>query len=74
MLHLFNSAGGVLICDIFFRGVNIFLIKPDRGEGGSLKVKICVASFMNGPIADKATAVKSTDSSSILPLPLFFLI
>ena len=37
----------------FFRGVNIFVMKRDRGgRGGSKNVQICVTSFMNGPLYD----------------------
>ena len=33
-----------------FMGVNIFVMKHDRGgRGGSEKVKISMTSFMNGP-------------------------
>ena len=41
------------ICDIFFRGVNIFVMKCDRGgggEGGSEKVEISVTPLMNEPL------------------------
>ena len=42
--------GGVLIFDIFFQGVKIFVMKRDRGGRGSEIVKISVTSFMNAPL------------------------
>ena len=36
----------------FFKGVNIFVMKRDRGGRGSEKSKISVTSFMNGPFEE----------------------
>ena len=48
-MYLLGPGGG-LICEIFLRGVNIFVMKRDRGGRGSEKVKISMTSFINGPL------------------------